>query len=235
MFASVTAGIGNVAVGAVAESAGEPIFDSIEAKASTPAIGRAVIPIDDEDLTGEGTLSAELRVPVLETVGLFPGDSASGGVAKKVIMEKGELNGSVVLSYRQRSQVTFRKPYKHRGRNLNVPQHWASIVIRSTMIAPGRAGPFRNAVAAVFPCPTHNAAALTDRSHLRRCGQPLVRCFRNGGDSMVPMIILGVMLTIMGAVLTLVDHPAAPELSTLGVGVVLLIAADWIDKRHSSH
>jgi hypothetical protein len=52
---------------------------------------------------------------------------------------------------------------------------------------------------------------------------------------MVPMVITGVMLTILGAVLTVVDHPAAPELSTLVVGVLMLVGADWLSKHSSGH
>lgn len=52
---------------------------------------------------------------------------------------------------------------------------------------------------------------------------------------MVPMVIGGIMLTFLGAVLALTDHPAAPELGTLAVGILLLIGADWLSKRSSGH
>jgi hypothetical protein len=52
---------------------------------------------------------------------------------------------------------------------------------------------------------------------------------------MVPLLLAGVVATLMGLVLTVVDHPAVPEIATLVVGIVFLIWADWISKHHAGH
>lgn len=52
---------------------------------------------------------------------------------------------------------------------------------------------------------------------------------------MVPLLLLGVGVTLMGLVLSVVDRPGVPEIVTLVVGIALLIWADRISRHHTGH
>ncbi len=51
----------------------------------------------------------------------------------------------------------------------------------------------------------------------------------------VPVLLIGVMMVILGVVLTVVDSPSMPEIATFVVGVALLVWADRMAKHHSDH
>lgn len=51
----------------------------------------------------------------------------------------------------------------------------------------------------------------------------------------VPVLLIGVPMVLLGLFLSVVDGPSLPEITTLIVGIILLVWADWMSKHHTDH
>lgn len=51
----------------------------------------------------------------------------------------------------------------------------------------------------------------------------------------VPLLMVGLGLLLGGGLLAFIDSPSIPEIVSIVVGIILLVWADQMSKRHARH